>query len=61
MKERQLGIGIGFVVLGIACVQNNILSRGTFYTLVFTGFCLNISVPFTLRRWKLYLLTASSG
>lgn len=43
---------LAFVVLNIAYVQNQILSTEAFYTLMITMFLLNISVPLTIRWWK---------
>lgn len=43
---------LAFVVLNIAYVQNNILSTEAFYTLMLTTFFLNISVPLSIRWWK---------
>ena len=44
---------LAFVVLNIAYVQNNILSTEAFYTLMITIFLLNISVPLSIRWWKI--------
>ncbi|HEY5623776.1 MAG TPA: cation:proton antiporter [Gammaproteobacteria bacterium] len=43
---------LAFVVMDIAYVQNSILSTEAFYTLMFTAFCLNVSVPVTIHFWK---------
>lgn len=43
---------LAFVVLNIAYVQNQILSTEAFYTLMLTTFLLNISVPLSIRWWK---------
>lgn len=43
---------LAFVVLNIAFVQYQILSVEAFYTLMLTAFMLNISVPLTIRWWK---------
>ena len=43
---------LAFVVMDIAYVQNAILSTEAFYTLMFTAFWLNISVPITITFWK---------
>lgn len=40
--------------MDIAYVQNQILSREAFYTLMFTAFWLNVAVPVTIRFWKPY-------
>lgn len=44
---------LAFVVLEIAYVQYNILSQDAFYTLMITAFLLNISVPLSIRWWKI--------
>lgn len=43
---------LAFVVMDIAYVENSILSTEAFYTLMFTAFFLNITVPLTIRMWK---------
>jgi Kef-type K+ transport system membrane component KefB len=43
---------LAFVVMDIAYVQHQILSREAFYTLMFTAFWLNVAVPVTIRLWK---------
>ena len=43
---------LAFVVLDIAYTQNAILNTEAFYTLMFTAFWLNVSVPLTIRLWK---------
>jgi hypothetical protein len=45
---------LAFVVIGIAYVQNPILSTEAFYTLMFTTFWLNVAVPVSLTWWKPY-------
>lgn len=45
---------LAFVVMDIACVQNDILNDEAFYTLMFTAFWLNIAVPVTIAWWKPY-------
>ena len=45
---------LAFVVLDIAYVQYAILSNEAFYILMMTAFCLNISVPLSIRWWKTY-------
>lgn len=45
---------LAFVVMDIAYVQNSIFSTQAFYTLMFTAFWLNISVPITITVWKRY-------
>jgi hypothetical protein len=48
------------VVLGIAYVENPILTTEAFYTLVFAIFWLNVAVPVTLTLWKPYYEKAAS-
>lgn len=43
---------LAFVVMDIAYVQNQILGTEAFYTLMFTAFWLNVSVPLTINWWK---------
>lgn len=43
---------LAFIVMDIAYVQNNILSTEAFYTLMFSAFFLNISVPVSINIWK---------
>jgi Kef-type K+ transport system membrane component KefB len=43
---------LAFVVMGIAYVEHPILSTEAFYTLMFTTFWLNVSVPVSLTLWK---------
>ena len=43
---------LAFVVLDIAYTQNGILNTEAFYTLMFTAFWLNVSVPLAIRLWK---------
>ena len=45
---------LAFVVMDIAYVQNRILNDEAFYTLMFTAFWLNVSVPITIAWWKPY-------
>ena len=45
---------LAFVVMDIAYVQNPVLSTEAFYTLMFTAFWLNVSVPISIRLWKPY-------
>jgi Kef-type K+ transport system membrane component KefB len=51
---------LAFVVMGIAYVENPILSTEAFYTLMFTTFWLNVSVPVSLTLWKPYYDRAQS-
>ena len=43
---------LAFIVMDIAYVQNDILSTEAFYTLMFSAFFLNISVPVSIALWK---------
>ena len=43
---------LAFVVMDIAYVEHQILSTEAFYTLMFTAFWLNVSVPLTIHWWK---------
>lgn len=43
---------LAFVVMDIAYVQNEILNTEAFYTLMFTAFWLNVSVPISINLWK---------
>jgi len=43
---------LAFVVLDIAYTQNKIIHTEAFYTLMFTAFWLNVSVPLTIAFWK---------
>ncbi|MFQ3325090.1 MAG: Kef-type K+ transport system membrane component KefB [Pseudomonadales bacterium] len=52
---------LAFVVLDIAYVQHNIMSTDTFYTLIITAFMLNISVPLTIRWWKVRFANRASN
>ena len=60
--HESLLIGLGmlgraelaFVVLDIGYVQNAIFTDQAFYTLMFTAFCLNVSVPLAIRWWRPY-------
>lgn len=59
-KAASVMIGLGmlgraelaFVVLDIAYVEHEILSREAFYTLMVTCFFLNIAVPVSIHLWK---------
>lgn len=44
---------LAFLVMDIAYVENSIISTEIFYTLMLTTFLLNISVPLTVRWWKI--------
>jgi len=43
---------LAFVVLDIAYTQNRIIHTEAFYTLMFTAFWLNVSVPLTIKFWR---------
>ena len=45
---------LAFVVMDIAYVQHQILTKEVFYTLMFTAFWLNLLVPISIRFWKPY-------
>lgn len=45
---------LAFVVMDIAYVQNDILSKEAFYLLMLTAFCLNVLVPVSIRLWKMH-------
>ncbi len=46
---------LAFVVLDIAYIENSILNTEAFYTLMFTAFWLNVSVPISISLWKRYI------
>ena len=66
--HQSLMIGFGmlgraelaFVVMDIAYVQNEILTREAFFTLMITAFCLNVAVPLTIRWWRPYYQAAET-
>lgn len=43
---------LAFVVINIAYVQHHILSEQAFFTLMFTIFWLNVSVPVSIKLFK---------
>ena len=47
---------LAFIVINIAYVQNQLIDITQFYTLMFTAFLLNITVPLSLKWWKPYYL-----
>ena len=47
---------LAFIVINIAFVQNQVIDTTQFYTLMFTAFLLNITVPISLKWWKPYYL-----
>ena len=59
-QSLMIGLGmlgraeLAFVVIDIGYVQNNILNDEAFYTLMFTAFLLNVSVPITISLWKVF-------
>ncbi len=50
---------LAFVVIDIAYVQNSILNREAFFTLMITAFFLNILVPVTITWWRPHYLRAT--
>jgi Kef-type K+ transport system membrane component KefB len=61
-ESVMIGIGmlgraeLAFVVLDIGYVQHSIITTEAFYTLMFTAFWLNVSVPLLIRFWKPYFM-----
>lgn len=57
-QSMMIGFGmlgraeLAFVIMDIAYVQHPILNPESFYTLMFTAFWLNVSVPITIAWWK---------
>jgi len=49
---------LAFVVMDIAYVQNAILNKEAFFTLMVTAFVLNILVPITITLWRPYYLVS---
>lgn len=47
---------LAFVVMDIAYIQNSILTKEAFYTLMGTAFWLNVAVPLTIAWWKPYYI-----
>ena len=45
---------LAFVVLDIAYIEHDIINKEAFYTLMFTAFWLNITLPLTIRFLKPY-------
>lgn len=43
---------LAFVVMDIAYVQHQLMSKEAFYTLMGTAFCLNLAVPICIKLWK---------
>jgi len=50
---------LAFVVIDIAYVQNSILNREAFFTLMITAFFLNVLVPVTITWWRPHYLRAT--
>jgi len=50
---------LAFVVIDIAYVQNNILNREAFFTLMITAFFLNVLVPVSITLWRPHYLRAT--
>lgn len=63
-ESIMIGLGmlgraeLAFIVMNIAFVEYNILSKEAFYTLMFTAFWLNVSVPVSIKFFKPYYLAA---
>ncbi|MCP4184751.1 MAG: cation:proton antiporter [Hyphomicrobiales bacterium] len=51
---------LAFVVMDIAYVQNAILNKEAFFTLMVTAFVLNILVPITITLWRPYYMTSET-
>lgn len=60
-QSLMIGLGmlgraeLAFVVMDIAYVQHSILNDEAFYTLMFTAFWLNVTVPISISMWKSYM------
>ncbi|MCB9989529.1 MAG: cation:proton antiporter [Rhodospirillales bacterium] len=60
VESLMIGFGmlgraeLAFVVMSIAYLEKSIISTEVFYTLMFTAFWLNVSVPVTISFWKPY-------
>ncbi len=60
--KESIMIGLGmlgraeltFIVMDIGYIHNNIFTTEVFYTLMFTAFSLNISVPLFIKLWLRY-------
>lgn len=52
---------LAFVVINIAYIETSILSIEAFYTLMFTAFWLNVSVPITISLWKRRMMRSHPG
>ena len=51
---------LAFVVMNIAFIQYEIFTLEVFYTLMITAFLLNISVPITIKLWKIKFMPEQS-
>jgi Kef-type K+ transport system membrane component KefB len=51
---------LAFVVLDIAYIEHDIINKEDFYTLMFTAFWLNITLPLTIRFLKPYYVENST-
>ena len=47
---------LAFVVMNIAYVQYDVMSKEAFYTLMGVAFSLNVAVPLTKKFWKPYFI-----
>lgn len=52
---------LAFVVMNIAFVQYQIFTLEVFYTLMITAFLLNVSVPVTIKFWKIKFHDSTSN
>jgi Kef-type K+ transport system membrane component KefB len=61
-ESVMIGLGmlgraeLAFIVINLAFTEHHIISVEEFYTLIFTLFLLNVSVPLTIKWWKPYYL-----
>ena len=59
-ESVMIGLGmlgraeLAFIVINIAFVENKIINIEQFYTLIFTLFLLNLTVPTVIKWWKPY-------
>lgn len=59
-ESVMIGLGmlgraeLAFIVIDIAFVDNHIINTEQFYTLIFTLFLLNLTVPAVIKWWKPY-------
>jgi len=60
VESMMIGFGmlgraeLAFVVMDIGYVDYKIFTTEVFYTLMFTAFLLNFSVPLCIRLWRPY-------